>query len=230
MRQPNDETTRDERLSRYFDGELPPEDREAVRLELESDELLRAKLEGLRHLGALVTAGVDDLGADLDTDALFEDLEARLASDIADDEPLFPEAAPADPAPRPALRVIEGEGVDREASPREAEPEVAPLRAPAAAPAPRGGNRGMWIVGATALAAAAAVLFFVLRGDPAGPTAAPDEPVVAEATPQGSEVEEVDFGFSTGAIFSVEGQEGERYAVVWISDEKVEEEEEEAIQ
>ena len=30
----------------------------------------------------------------------------------------------------------------------------------------------------------------------------------------------MDFGYSTGAIFSVEGQEGERIAVVWISDEK----------
>ncbi len=43
---------------------------------------------------------------------------------------------------------------------------------------------------------------------------------VAEAPPPGTEVEQVDFGYSTGAVFSVEGSEGERYAVVWISDEK----------
>jgi hypothetical protein len=65
----------------------------------------------------------------------------------------------------------------------------------------------------TILAAAAAfVLVFGRRN--ADPTQ------VAEPTPAhlGSEILEVDFGSNAGTHFSVEGEHGERLAVVWIDD------------
>lgn len=66
----------------------------------------------------------------------------------------------------------------------------------------------------TVLAAAAAfVLVFGRRG------AEPTEPKTATApVQQGSEVLEVDFGSNAGTHFTVEGERGERLAVVWIDD------------
>ena len=45
--------------------------------------------------------------------------------------------------------------------------------------------------------------------------------VIVEA-PQGSEVEEVDFGDNVGTVFEVEGEAGEPIAVVWIMDDEME--------
>jgi hypothetical protein len=42
-------------------------------------------------------------------------------------------------------------------------------------------------------------------------------PTAAEEVAR-TEVLEVDFGDNSGAIFSVEGEDGERYAVVWLAD------------
>ncbi|MCC6876104.1 MAG: hypothetical protein IT378_17480 [Sandaracinaceae bacterium] len=82
------------------------------------------------------------------------------------------------------------------------------------------GRARLWIPVAATLAIAAAVLIAVWARPPA--SVGPTPETVARTEPQpGSEIVEVDFGYSTGAIFSVEGQEGEHYAVVWISDEKV---------
>lgn len=58
------------------------------------------------------------------------------------------------------------------------------------------------------LLAAAAALFFVLRP---GVSPSPD-------VPRGSEIVEVDFGMNAGTHFSVEGEEGERLAVIWIDE------------
>lgn len=79
------------------------------------------------------------------------------------------------------------------------------------------------------LAAAAAILFALFRPtDEAAPVVEVedvdivevDEPsmLIVEA-PQGTEVEEVDFGNNTGTIFAVEGDAGEPIAVVWINDD-----------
>ncbi|MGF1469102.1 MAG: anti-sigma factor family protein [Sandaracinaceae bacterium] len=77
----------------------------------------------------------------------------------------------------------------------------------------------LYVVGAGLALAAAALLALLLR-DPAPPPQS-TPPEVAAA---GSEVLDADFGSSTGTIFSVEGQDGARYAVVWISDEELPEE------
>jgi hypothetical protein len=96
--------------------------------------------------------------------------------------------------------------------------------APPAAPASRA---PVWLgLAAIGLAAAAALYLFVLRPSDTAPTEGPETPLAA-APPPGSEIEAVDFGHSTGAIFQVEDQ-GAAYAVVWISDEKPEGEGEES--
>ena len=218
----------DQLLSQYFDGELPAEEAAALRAELAEDATLRAKLEGLEHLSMLLRTGAEAAADELDDEALFARITARAAEVADDDDPMFPAEvledepiAPVVEAPRPGLRVVPGGKV----------PKVAEREVPAKVVPPR--RTGLWVIGGTALAAAAAVLFFVLRGNPfAGDStgAGNDDIATLAAPPPGSEVEEVDFGYSTGAIFSVEGQEGEHYAVVWISDEKIEPEGEERLQ
>jgi hypothetical protein len=91
------------------------------------------------------------------------------------------------------------------------------------------------VVAAVALAAAAFLV--VLAPDAGGPEpqapvsarhTVPDrrpsaEPTLSEIV-QRTEVLKIDFGNHWGAIFAVEGQNGERYAVVWLEDEKTNEE------
>lgn len=190
----------EDRLQQYFDGELADAEASELRAELEGDEALRAKLEGLAHLRTLLVAGAEERGDEVDSEALWSGITARLGEEADDDDPMLP-ADEAEPIARPALSVVRGG--------RQSEPvALQPKR-----------SNAVWIGVATTLALAAAVLLVVLR--PFGGTEEPDVPLAA-APPPGSEVVEVDFGYSTGAIFSVEGQEGEHYAVVWISDEKPE--------
>ena len=208
----------EDRLQKYFDGELADEDAEVVRGALEDDAALRAKLEGLSHLRAMMKAAADERGSEVDADALFASIEARLEDDVVDDEPMFPEAAPVEAAPRPKLAVVAG---GKEPAPAAKAEPAAPRRT------------GLIIgVGATLAAAAALLLWVMQPGDRATPMADDGGTLAEVDPPPGSEVEEVDFGYQTGAIFSVEGNEGEQYAVVWISDEKaiVDEEAEERIQ
>lgn len=189
----------EDRLQQYFDGELTSEAAEAVRQELEESSEVRAKLEGLSHLRTMLVAAAEEHGDEVDSEALFAGIAAKLAEsaegELADD-PMLP-AAPA--TPRPALGVIPG-GKKAEPAPKPAKKRVSNV---------------IWI--GSALAVAAAVLLFVMQPDGADPNV-PDVPIAA-APPPGSEVVDVDFGYSTGAVFSVEGQQGQQYAVVWISDE-----------
>ena len=102
---------------------------------------------------------------------------------------------------RPRLRVVEGGG--------------------ALAEKKRVDRVWVGIIGGTLAAAAAILLILAIPRDP-GPEQ-PSDPITENVAPEpGSEIEDVDFGYSTGAIFQVEGQEGTQYAVIWISDEKVE--------
>ena len=209
---------RDDQLQQYFDGELPPDEADALERQLEAGDddaaELRAKLEGLSHLHTLVEAHADALASELDSEALFSAIRAKIDAGVEDDAPMFPgEALPGETAAeeRPALRVLDG-GAGAEKK-----------QAPAEAPAEDTSDRGnvIWITFGV-VAAAAAVLFFVLRGGGSPGVDPTVEPPLAQADPPpGSEIEEVDFGYSTGAIFTVEGSEGEQYAVVWISDEKI---------
>jgi hypothetical protein len=191
----------EDRLQKYFDGELSAEEREAMRLELEASGDLAAKLRGLEHLQKLVR---EHATAELEVEAPSNDemwaaIQGKIDQGIADDEPMFPQPVRPEQT-RPALQVIPGgKPGDKSATDKRVEEKRRP-------------RTMVWLgVAGTIAAAAAALLLFVLPNiNPPG----------IDAPPGGSEVEEVDFGYSTGAIFSVEGQEGARYAVVWISDEK----------
>lgn len=191
----------DDILQQYFDGELSAEEAAVVRRELAEDEELSQKLEGLERLRELMRAGAEEASEDLDSEALFSRIEAALEEDVVDDDPMFPTQK------TPGLRVVRG---GQKAAP----------------PAP---PRRVWtgIVGGALAAAAAVALLLLIPSDPGhqvatGPDHEREEPVEVEPPP-GSEIVEVDFGYNTGAIFAVEDpDEGARYAVVWISDEKVE--------
>ncbi len=205
----------EDRLQQYFDGELADADAAELRAELESDEALRAKLEGLAHLRTLMVAAAEEQGDEVDSEALWSGITAKLGESAAGDDPMLP-AEEAEPAGRPALSVVQG---GKRSEGKRSEPVAQPARR----------SNVVWIGITATLAVAAAVLLVVLR--PWSGTGETDVPLAA-APPPGSEIVEVDFGYSTGAIFSVEGQEGEHYAVVWISDEKpeVEDETEERVQ
>ena len=87
------------------------------------------------------------------------------------------------------------------------------------------------VVSGLAAAAAAAIAFLgpgeeptpdpivAIEDGPGGGTEAPLEDVVAEEQLRRTEVISVDFGANAGTVFSVEGTEGSRYAVVWLTDE-----------
>ncbi len=189
----------DETLQRYFDGDLPPAEADALRARLDGDAELRAKLAGLEQLRTLLRAALAPEHVEApDAEAMFAKIQASITE--------APAAAAASP---PGLRVLPGGKQDEASAP--------------AAPASR---VPVWLgLAAIGLAAAAALYLFVLRPSETATTEGPVTPIAA-APPPGSEIEAVDFGHSTGAIFQVEDQ-GAAYAVVWISDEKPEGEGEE---
>lgn len=224
-----DQRTTDARLHAYFDGELSPSEAAEVREQLEADPALRAKLGGLGEVRALVRASVARAEDEVPSDDLWARIEARIAeaapAEEADPEPAI--------APRPGLRVIPG-GVVEGGSPSSSDE----ARPGAGAPVPLDPHRRRRLVGVViaGLALAAAVLLLVLRpGDPPGgvspemvaevdpstgdPDVAPEpSPESAEELVFRTEVLEVDFGDNSGAVFSVEGDDGQRYAVVWLAD------------
>ncbi len=73
----------DETLSQYFDGELPPEKREMVRLVLESSEIDRARLARLERLSGLIRMAAEDVGATVDSDSLFGRIQAGVKEQSA---------------------------------------------------------------------------------------------------------------------------------------------------
>lgn len=198
--------TGDDRLQQYFDGELGSADAHAIERELESDAELRAKLEGLAHLRTLLVSAAEEQGDQLDSGAMWAAIEGRLGGTAEGDDPMFPVEEVSEPGR--ALGVIRGGKAPETKARTEPKPQTEPK--------PR--RNVVWIGVAATLAIAAAVLLVVMK--PFDFAASGGGQQIAEAPPPGTEVEEVDFGYNTGAVFSVEGQEGERYAVVWISDEK----------
>ncbi len=225
-------TSGDERLMQYFDGELSSEETDVMRAELDGDDDLAARLAGLAHAQDLVRGAFAGAVSDLedapayDADAMFAAITARAGADVADDDPMLPaevldespaeeenaaeeeedDARVVDAPERPALRVVPG-GKPADEVPAEV---IHPAEPPS--------RTGVWL-GVAGVLAAAAALFFFLRppsavNDPGG------DPVAA--APAGSEVEDVDFGYSTGSIFTVDDpEEDAQYAVIWISDEDV---------
>jgi hypothetical protein len=216
----------DSQLHRYFDGDLSPEEAAEVRRQLEADPALAAKVQGLAELRGIVHAALSPAGERLDEAVPSDDLWARIEGAISQPDVGTPAAAPPTrepaeaPSERPALRVLPGGG----GGGRTSSPDPAVVRE-----ARRRRIAGIVVAG---LALAAAVLLIVLRpGEsptPGGGPIAQVEPGGADPTPETpetvedqvfrTEVLEVDFGENSGAIFAVEGDAGERYAVVWLAD------------
>jgi hypothetical protein len=223
----------DTRLHRYFDGDLAQSEAAELRQRLDREPVLRAKLDGLREIRALVRATAAPAEADLPSS---DDLWSRIAAGIA--QPEETRAVDGGEVARPALTAVRGGA--RASVP---ESDARPASPPAAVSSARtsAARRHRWAGIAIAGAAlAAAVLLIVLRpgGAPeetplavvddtvppeAGPEVAPED----DSQPQLAAVEEqvfrtevlgVDFGENSGAIFAIEGEDGERYAVVWLAD------------
>lgn len=217
MSTPNDT----ELLHRYVDGDLSADERAALEARAKADPTIRARLEGLLEVRRLVADVAEDNSRDLDADAMFAKIEARLvatssaetsSSDISSDtiQKVREDA-------RPGLRVIPG---------------GASANKPAEVPAEVRRRRVIGVVIGALAAAAAAIIAFTQFGrtedtvadhEPA-PVAPPGETeeevaTVEDTDPARTEVLEVDFGTNAGTIFAVEGDEGERYVVVWLDDE-----------
>ena len=190
----------DDLLQRYSDNELSELESESVRQRLTSDD--EAKLRGLDRLHEMVSVAAEHMGEGLDTEALF----SRVSAGIKEEQRL---------GRGPELQVVPGTSKKKDTS-------------------------SFWIATA-GIIAAAATLILVLSPDAAEPPSAAAPTVVIEEEesasiiveesaemlaavaiepPAGSEVEDVDFGPSTGTVFAVEGEAGEPIAVVWINDEE----------
>jgi hypothetical protein len=216
----HDEQTR--RIHRYVDGDLSEAERAELAAEASRDPSLRPRIEGLLEVRQLVGAVAEDAARDLDADALFAGIEAKLAADREGADHGGAETSAAAQsveelsAPRrPALRVLPGGQAEG-------------TRAPAEAPAEVRRRRVIGVVIAGLAVAAAAIIALtqlgeapeVARVEPPAPEApAPPEETVAEAEPARTEVLEVDFGTNAGTIFAVEGDGGDRYVVVWLEED-----------
>ena len=195
----NAERLEDDTLQQYFDGELTDADADRVREEIETSDENRVRLEVLGNLHELIVLTADEVASDLSADEVY----AGVAEGIA---------AEKDAGQHGTLRAIEG-------------------GAESGAPTGVEGWK-IWIPAVAGLAIAAAVLFVVLTPTEDGvtePVAETPNNVVEEElaitvveAPQGSEVEEVDFGSNVGTVFEIEGEAGEPIAVVWINDDEPE--------
>ncbi len=176
-------------LHRYFDGELESEETAEVRRLLSARADLRMDLERMGEIRSLLRESVEKSAAELDSDDLFARIEARIDRD--GEEPKRDV--------RPRLVAIEGGKRTR---------RVAAV-----------------VLGAVAIAAA--VLLFVIR--PTESSGVLDDSIAVHSgdasesvatveTVFQTEVIEVDFGDNSGAIFAIEGEHGERHAVVWLAD------------
>jgi len=206
----------DDKLQRYFDGELPEEDAAEVKAALEGSDDDRARLATLERLHELVTVYAKHQHPGVASDEIFEGISSGIATEIAEGrhETLSPVVSIGPTTPPVSIADQRNEPVER---------------------------WKVWVPALVGAAAAAAVVVFALggesasRSDEGATTASVHEPTVliedlgeedpgvtiVEA-PQGTSVEEVDFGDNVGTVFEVEGDAGEPIAVVWIMDDEME--------
>jgi anti-sigma factor RsiW len=211
----------DRLLHRYHDGDLSPEERAAVEAELASSDTLRSKLDGLREVSVVVRAAAQDGAGEIDAGALWAKIDAQLAADRAEAAPAVTATneAPAESATaRPALKLVPGGATTAQPTPVVEDPQSRRRR-----------QIGVF-VGALAIAAAVMLALFgpgdddgadvVADGttDPGAPTPPESARPEWDGEPDHTEVLAVDFGTNVGTIFSVEGDEGQRFAVVWLDD------------
>lgn len=184
----------DDLLQRYFDGDLSPLEERTVRARIEQDPSARRRLRELEQLSQMLGSAAKDMGAGLDSAALFAGIEADIK---LNEQSGFGER----------LQVIAGEWSEHR---RGALISLGTAAAIAAA--------AMFVV----LTPGADEADTQARSAPAPreerkvrvAEAEPTAPVV-----HGSQVENVDFGRNTGTVFEVENQ-GVTTAVVWIADEE----------
>jgi hypothetical protein len=186
----------DDVLQRYFDGELSELEQESVKQRLSAHD--EHVLRGLSRLHDMMVASAEEAGRDVDSNALF----TRISRGVEEERRL---------GRGPELTVVPGTVRVKDRS-------------------------TFWVVSA-AVVAAAATLLLVLSPRATTPdedltattgstegsvTVVEEEPAVTAMieAPPGTEVEEVDFGTSTGTVFAVEGPAGQPLAVVWINDEE----------
>lgn len=71
----------DDKLQRYFDGELTDGEATVMRRDIEASDLEQARIRQLERLGELMELGAEDVAADIDSDALFAGIEAGIAQE-----------------------------------------------------------------------------------------------------------------------------------------------------
>ena len=92
--------TEDEKLQKFFDGELAPEEEAAVRRSIESSPDGTAQLREWEQLRDAMKTVSADWAGELDSDALFARIEAEISAPVVPIEQ--PKQEP------PALRVVPG--------------------------------------------------------------------------------------------------------------------------
>jgi len=184
----------DDLLQRYFDGDLSPLEERTVRARIEQDPSAKTRLRELEQLSAMLGSAAEDMGAGLDSAALFAGIEA----DLKRNEQL---------GLGERLRVIAGEWSEHR---RGALISIGSAAAIAAA--------------ALLMVLTPAADDTQTQARSAPPPREERKVRLAEAEPtpptvHGSQVEKVDFGKNTGTVFEVENQ-GVTTAVVWIADDE----------
>lgn len=212
----------DRDLHRLHDGELSADEAAVLRERVSKDAAARTKLAALGELRRAVrtAAPVPDAA---ESDALWARIAEQIATPSREAATGAESAAPKETraaVERPALRVVPGG--------RSAEPARGDARA-VDSHHHEGRGRRLATVIIASLAVAAATLLVLLRPgeEPVaeethtdGGTAQPEQAIAVTEEPSHTEVLEVDFGMNTGTVFAVEGEGGERYAVVWLQDDE----------
>jgi anti-sigma factor RsiW len=186
------ENHEDDLLHRYLDGDLARSDAERVKERLAREPAATTKVAAVRELGDLIRASAK--APDISSD----DLWARIAN-----QTVAPSAKPA----APAATVLQ----------------------------PNAAARARWKVPAAvsgALAAAAVFALYVGRQAPAMPDEAPilvaeapeeaaevPDPASAWERMERTEVVDVEFGKKSGALFTIDTEEGESLAVLWLTED-----------
>jgi hypothetical protein len=209
-------------VHRYVDGDLDPAERSALLARAATDPSLAKQIEGLIEIGALTErAALDAPGEPFDADAMFAKIEASIAMEESSEG--------IETRARPELRVLPG---GKSESKGDGKPEIRATPAKPSMPPDVRRRRTIGIVIGALAVAAAAVIAFTQGGSDAPEVAVEDAPVAPETIddplvespelaavePARTEVLEVDFGTNVGSIFSVEGDDGERYVVIWVDE------------
>jgi hypothetical protein len=202
----------DDTLQRFYDGDLSALEAHGVQARLESDPSAQRRLAELGQLTELLRTGAHELSSQVDSDALFAGIEAKLGAS----EQL---------GMGTRLRLIAAEWVEHR---KGALIPLVTAGAVAAAtlllvlrPSEYGGpERSPQMVDTTSERAPDGPLA-AGSGQAETHAASPAEPRAGAPTIHGSRVENVDFGGSTGTVFEIE-DEGVAVAVVWITEDEEE--------